>query len=145
MLDTNVLLAATDAGTAEHDRALAILNDWPGTGTALYTSGQIVREYLAVATRPAEANGLGLSPADALANARAIRQRTILLAEDAKAAEGLLGLIREAECTGKRVHDAKVVATMLAHGIGTIVTINVDDFRRFEPRVRLLALTGRDG
>ena len=76
MLDTNVLLAATDEGRAEHDQALEIVNDWPGRGTTLYTSGQIMREYLAVATRPAERNGLGLKLADALANVRAFRGRT---------------------------------------------------------------------
>lgn len=61
MLDTNVLLAATDEGRAEHDQAVEIINDWPGRGTTLYTSGQIMREYLAVATRPAVRNGLGLT------------------------------------------------------------------------------------
>lgn len=37
----------------------------------LDTSGQIVREYLAVATRPVTANGLGMPQLDAVANARA--------------------------------------------------------------------------
>ena len=34
-------------------------------------------------------------------------------------------------CGGKQVHDANVVATMLAHGAGTVVTMNVEDFARF--------------
>ena len=46
-----------------------------------------MREYLAVATRPAERNGLGLKLADALANVRAFRGRTSLLAEDGKVAD----------------------------------------------------------
>jgi predicted nucleic acid-binding protein len=43
MLDTNVLLAATDEGRAEHRDALAILNDWAAGDTTLCTSGQILR------------------------------------------------------------------------------------------------------
>jgi predicted nucleic acid-binding protein len=56
MIDTNVLLAATDEGRSEHHDALTILNNWPAGDTTLCISGQILREYLAVATRPADRN-----------------------------------------------------------------------------------------
>ncbi len=144
MLDTNVFLAATDEGRAEHDQALAIVNDWPARGTALYASGQIMREYLAVATRPADKNGLGLALADALANVRAFRGRTTLLVEDGKVADRLLTLVEDIACGGKQIHDANVVATMLVHGIGTIVTINTGDFTRFGRHVRLVGLAALD-
>jgi predicted nucleic acid-binding protein len=140
MLDTNVLLAATDEAGAEHDQALEVVNGWPGHGTTLYTSGQIMREYFAVATRPAERNGLGLNQADALANVRAFRGRTSLLVEDGKVADRLLALLDHIECGGKQVHDANVVATMLVHGIEAVVTINLDDFTRFAGQVRLIGL-----
>ena len=64
---------------------------------------------------------------------RAIRERTTLLAEDAKVADRLLGLLADVDCRGKQVHDANLVATMLVHGIGTVVTMNLEDFARFEP------------
>ena len=140
MLDTNVLLAATDQGRAEHGDALTVLNRWAAGETTLYTSGQILREYLAVATRPTDHNGLGLKPADALSNVRAIRERTAFLAEDARVADRLQGLLTDVECGGKQVHDANVIATMLAHGVGTVVTMNVKDFARFEGYVSLVEL-----
>jgi predicted nucleic acid-binding protein len=140
MLDTNVLLAATDEGRAEHRDALTVLNDWAATRTDLCTSGQILREYLAVATRPAEKNGLGLSLPDALGNVRAIRDRTTLLAEDSKVADRLLGLLADIDCRGKQVHDANLVATMLVHGIGTVITMNLADFARFAGHVSLIGL-----
>lgn len=140
MLDTNVLLAATDEGRVEHHDALTILNEWAASGTTLCTSGQILREYLAVATRPAERNGLGLKPADAVTNVRAIRERTAFLAENARVADRLQGLLTDVECSGKQVHDANVIATMLTHGVGTVVTINVTDFARFERYVSLVEL-----
>lgn len=40
---------------------------WPASGSVLYTSGQILREYLVVATRPVHHNGLGLARPDAVA------------------------------------------------------------------------------
>jgi predicted nucleic acid-binding protein len=106
MLDAFVLLAAADEARAEHCDALTILNEWAAGGTTLCTSGQILREYLTVATRPAGQNGLGLKPADATGNVRAIRERTAFLAEDARVADRLQGLLTDAESGSKHVHDA---------------------------------------
>ena len=106
MLDTNVLLAATDEGRAEHRYALTIMNEWAAGDTTLCISGQILREYLVVATRPAEQNGLGLKPADAMSNVRSFRERTAFVAEDARVADRLQGLLADVECSGKQVHDA---------------------------------------
>jgi hypothetical protein len=41
---------------------------------------------------------------------------------------------------GQQVHDANLVATMLVHGIGTVVTMNPADFARFERHVSLIQL-----
>jgi predicted nucleic acid-binding protein len=97
MLDTNVFLAATDETRAEHLDALALLNRWPDANTTLCVSGQILREYLAVATRPADSNGLGLKPAEAAGNVRAIQDRTALLAEDARVTGRLLRLLADTQ------------------------------------------------
>lgn len=138
ILDTNVLLAATDEAREEHQAAFRSLNVWPASGMVLYTSGQILREYLAVATRPVAHNGLGLTRSDAVTNVEALRSRLELLVEDAKVNARLLTLLNSVECGGKQVHDANVVATMLVHGVDTIVTINVDDFARFGDDVRVV-------
>jgi predicted nucleic acid-binding protein len=138
-LDTNVLLAATDEGRAEHAAALAALDEWPRAGTTLYTSGQVIREYLSVATRPVQSNGLGLARVDALSNARALYARLQSLDENRKVTERLLVLLDDVECTGKQVHDANIVGTMLAHGIDVLVTLNTDDFVRFARYVRIVS------
>lgn len=140
MLDTNVLLAATDRRRKEHQDALTIVQEWPENGTALYLSGQIVREYLAVATRPMAQNGLGMDQASALSNARGFQDRMTVLADDDAVLDRLYFLLTNVTCGGKQVHDANVVATMLAHGIGSIITANLDDFARFTRYVSLLAL-----
>jgi predicted nucleic acid-binding protein len=140
MLDTNVLIAATDEGRAEHHDALTVVNDWAAGNTELCTSGQVLREYLAVATRPVAMNGLGLNLPDALGNVSAIRERTTLLAEDAKVADRLVGLLADVECRGKQVHDANLVATMLVYGIRTIVTMSIADFARFAGHVATIRL-----
>jgi hypothetical protein len=49
-------------------------------------------------------------------------------------ARGLVG------CGGKQVHGANVIATMLAHGVGNAVTLNVENFARFERQLSLVGL-----
>jgi predicted nucleic acid-binding protein len=117
MLYTNVLLAVTDRLRAGHREALGVFRTWPGAGTGLCISGQIVREYIAVATRPVDANGLGLTVPAALSNVRAFRQRAMLVFESSAGFNRLMHLLADADCADKRVHDANIVATMLAHGI----------------------------
>jgi hypothetical protein len=57
---------------------LTIINEWAAGGTTLCISGQILREYLAVATWPVNRNGPGLKPADAVSNVRAIPRADLL-------------------------------------------------------------------
>ena len=55
-------------------------------------------------------------------------------------ADLLASLCREVPVAGKQVHDANIVATMLAHGERRLLTSNAKDFRRFGQRVQLIAL-----
>ena len=132
--------AAAAMRRPEHRDALTVLNDWAAGQAGLCTSGQVLREYLTVATRPTERNGLRLKLPDALGNVRAIRERTTLLAEDNRVADRLAGLLADVECLGKQVHDANLVATMLVHGVGMVVTMNLADFARFERHISLIRL-----
>ena len=61
--------------------------------------------------------------------------------EDGPAVADLLAsLCREVPVAGKQVHDANIVATMLAHGERRLLTFNTKDFQRFGQRVELVAL-----
>jgi predicted nucleic acid-binding protein len=140
LLDTSVLISATTPARALHRKALVTLNDWPAGGVRLVTSGQIIREYLCVATRPAGVNGLALSRADALANVRAFLSRMRVLDENRRVLDALLALIARTACTGKNVHDANVVATCLAHRVEMVVTENTDDFARFPGIIHAVSL-----
>jgi predicted nucleic acid-binding protein len=131
-VDTNVFLGATDQSRPCHRRAHRLLSIAGPRGYHLAMSGQIAREYLVVATRPVAQNGLGLATLDALANVQQFRQRVILCPETERVAARLLDLVRQHSLSGKRIHDANVVATMVAQGIGALVSENVDDFDEFD-------------
>ena len=140
-IDTNVLLTAIDPGRDGYTVARSLFRRSRLRTRSPYVSPQVLREYLVVATRPMSANGLGMSMADALKNLRALRDRTSFLVEDRRVAERFAALIADVQCTGKQIHDANIVATMLVHGIGRLVTDNGDDFRRFESHVSILSLS----
>lgn len=138
-VDTNVLCAATASARPFHARALARLEVGFAT-RSLCMSGQVVREYYAVATRPPEVNGLGLKPGEALANLRQFLDRAPLLAEDPAVCDGLIDLLARVPCKGKQVHDANIVATMIAHGVRRLITLNPQDFERFAPQIEIEAI-----
>lgn len=79
LIDTNVLLSATTPARTLHRQALTVLANWPNQGIPLWVSAQAFREYLVVATRPTDVNGLGLEVEDALANVVQLRRRLRLL------------------------------------------------------------------
>lgn len=140
LVDTNVLLSATAPLRPFHQAALAVLNDWPNQGIVLMASSQVLREYLVVATRPIEVNGLGLGVDEALANVMAFRGRMRLLVESEAAWDRLRGLIATHSCKGKQIHDANVVASALTSGVAKLVTANVGDFSRFAAELEVIDL-----
>ncbi len=139
-IDTNVLLTATSPQRALHAHAVRVLNDWPNRGIPLCTSGQVLREYLVVATRPAELNGLGLGTSKALENVNAIRARVRFLNENRAVFARLRALLDDVDCSGEQIHNANVVATALCHGVQRILTSNTQDFERFTALVEVVEL-----
>ena len=137
-LDTNILLAATDRSRTGHGAARDIFARCGAAGVRLATSGQVLREYLSVATRPTAVNGLGLSVSDALSNVEVFRPRVVLLSDDEAASKMLARLVERHVVAGKRVHDANIVATILVHGIDVLATENIGDFESF-PDIEVLS------
>ena len=128
LLDTNVLLEATDEGRPQHAGALGLFLTLPALGIDLFLATQVIREYLVVATRPAENNGLGMNPADALDNIRAFRQRTSVIADSEQAGEAFLALADRVHWRGKRLHDLQLLATAMTAGMNALITANPQDF-----------------
>jgi predicted nucleic acid-binding protein len=130
-LDTNILLIATDEGREDHNLGTNVFPHALSNGIHLALSGQVIREYLVVATRPLGNNGLGLGIGDALHNIEEIKKRTLLCEETEEVSDQLKMLVRKYDIVGKKIHDANIAATMLAHGADYLLTENKDDFKQF--------------
>jgi predicted nucleic acid-binding protein len=105
----------------------------------LWISRQIIREYLATLTRPQTWGNPQL--ASVLIREVGHFQSRFLLAEDGPTVtEHLLDLLARFSVGGKQIHDANIVATMLAHGVRRLLTNNVDDFARFAGVITIVPL-----
>jgi predicted nucleic acid-binding protein len=130
LLDTNILLRTLQP---HHPHALIAENAMlalRAQNETLWVCAQNLFELLAVATRPANDNGLGMSIRQALQETATIRRHFPILPETPLLAtwESLLSAY---QVHGKNVHDARLVAAMIQHGIDSILTFNVQDFARY--------------
>jgi predicted nucleic acid-binding protein len=138
-LDTNILLDATDEGRALHKMAIRIFGDLFYEGFPILLATQVLREYMVVATRRIEENGLGLSLEDAVCNVRQFLRRGSLAAESTDAFEMMLEWSLKKEIRGKKFHDLQIMATAASAGADVLLTSNVDDFPK-GPGIAIVAL-----
>jgi predicted nucleic acid-binding protein len=136
-IDTNVLIYATRPSSSFHEWAKSALAAAVASEPRIAISRQVLREYLAVVTRPG-GRSEALSMADALADVARFSSSFDVLEDGPEVAARLVELCRTVRLAGRQVHDANIVATMLAHGEHRLLTMNQSDFRRFEPRIELV-------
>jgi predicted nucleic acid-binding protein len=129
-VDTNVLVYATRPSAAQHASARAALTRLEDEGSSLWVSTQVLREYLAAVTRP-QATAPGLPMATAIIDVRRFRATFDVAEERPNVLDRLLHLLTTHSSSGRQVHDANIVATMLEHSIRRLLTFNAADFRRF--------------
>lgn len=138
-VDTNILIYATDPVSPLNRTATDTLQHARATGIDLMISPQILREYLAAATRVA-ITGRGSPIADILKNFRLFRTAFTVLADSPLVLDHLDRLVSSIAVAGKQVHDANIVATMQAYGIRHLLTHNTADFARFAHIITVMPL-----
>ena len=135
-VDTNVLIYASRPSAPQHGVARAALARLRAAANPLWLSRQVLREYLAAATRP-QPSGPALPMAAAIADVQRFRLAFNLAEDRLDVLDRLLQLLSTHPGAGKQIHDANLVATMLAHGITRLLTFNAADFQRFGPATTL--------
>lgn len=137
-IDTNVLVYATAEGAPFQDKARAALVGL-APNEKLSISRQVLREYLAVMTRP-QTWGKPLGLTEAMADTTAFANRFGVLEDGPMVWNQLFELSRHYVFAGRQVHDANIVATMIAHDEHRLLTFNAGDFRRFGALIELVEL-----
>jgi predicted nucleic acid-binding protein len=134
LLDTGILLRLVDATDPLHEIVERAVDALIVRQEDLLIASQNIAEFWNVATRPAANNGLGLAPSDVLAlYAETIAPICGVAVETEATPAEFVSLLAQYNVVGKQVHDARLVAIMRAWQIGSILTLNERNFRRFEP------------
>ena len=129
MIDTNVLVFASVPAAPDHAGAVAALHREMTGPDEIWISRQIVREFLVQIARPGVLHDA--THDRAARQAEWLTNNFRLADETAAVTSELFALLRTVGFRGKNVHDANIVATMLAHGISRLLTHNVKDFDRY--------------
>lgn len=136
-LDTNVLIRARFTAAPAHDVARARLREALGGVERPRISRQVVREYMAVATRP-QTWSAPLVMTDALRDVRWLLSSFEVLEDGPEVTRALMALCRRVRVAGRQIHDANIVATMLVHAEAHLLTFNPGDFRRYSELITVV-------
>jgi predicted nucleic acid-binding protein len=138
-VDTNVLVFAASSTAPLHQRASEELRRRGESGQELWISRQVLREYLATLSRP-QTFAKPRQARELVSDIRYFISHFQLAEEGPAVTEKLLELIESVEVGGRQIHDANIVATMLANGIPALLTHNVADFVRFGDLIQAIPL-----
>ena len=100
-------------------------------GDTVAITPQVLVEFQALATRPKEANGLGMMPLEANQQSRYMEERFEMLVETPLVYTRWRDLMERYEVRGRQVYDARLVAVMLTHEVECLLTGNASHFRRY--------------
>ena len=135
-VDTNILVHATSSASDLNEPAQTALIQQTASGH-IAISRQIMREYTCVMTRQREGHEQ-LSLADAFLATSSFASICTVYEDSPRVWNELLKLSRMFRFGGKQVHDANIVATMLAYGETQLLTFNRKDVIHFEPLIQIV-------
>ena len=131
LADTNILLRLVEP----HDPGHALVRDAVRTltanGESLCFASQNLVEFWNVCTRPVSSNGFGLTAAQADERAALLEAAFQVLPDNERVHGEWRRLVVAHSVAGVQVHDARLVAVMLAYGVSRLLTLNDRDFARF--------------
>jgi predicted nucleic acid-binding protein len=130
LLDTNILLRLLQPHHPHCPLAERALNTLRRRNEVLNLAAQNLVEFWAATTRPVDENGLGFTTEQAIMEVNVLKRLFVLLPE-VPLLEEWGRLVAAYRVSGKNTHDARLVAAMIAHGVGSILTFNIQDFTRY--------------
>ena len=139
-IDTNILIYANVANAPFHKQALNALTLVQQSERPLWISRQVLREFISARTRP-QTFAKPSTPEIVIERVRYLTEQFQVADDTSLVTEQLIKLLKDFNIGGKQVHDANIVATMLAYDIPCLLTHNIKDFQRFENIIRIESIS----
>lgn len=131
LVDTNVLLRFSRHSDPNYQIAQNAVNKLKIEGHQLQTTLQNFAEFWNVSTRPANQNGFGRMLSETELFLQELELLFPLLLDSPEVYPQWRRLVVKYNVSGRQVHDARLVATMIAHDVTHVLTFNVTDFERY--------------
>ena len=131
LADTNVLLRSLSPEHAHYSVAENALTALRLRNEPLCIAPQNLIEFWAVATRPRDEYGLGMTTARVANEIVTLRRFFRLLPSTPSVLEAWQRMVTTLGISGKQTHDAHLVAVMEVHSVMTILTFNTAHFKRY--------------
>lgn len=131
LTDTNVLLGAAHRADERYSVVQEAVHKLWEDGHELQAASQNFAEFWNVSTRPTDRNGFGCTPYEVDGLLRDLELIFPLLPHSPKVYPEWRRLVVKYEVSGVQVHDARLVAAMIAGEVNHILTFNVTDFERY--------------
>lgn len=136
-VDTNVLLRSLIDQFPESKACRETVFAQRKAGAEMWISRQVVRELLVQLTHPRTLKTT-LTPEQVQAQVKTVLTLFRVADETSVTTQTLLTLVQDYPVGGKQIHDANIVAAMLANGIDTVLTLNAADFNRYADKIRVV-------
>ena len=133
LVDTNVLLRFLHTADASYPIVRSAVSELWTNGHELKTTSQNLTEFWNVSTRPVNRNGYGLNTSQVYELLQHGENLFPLLPDSPAIYLEWRRLVLEYCVSGIQVHDARLVAAMIVHGVTRILTFDIDDFTRYKP------------
>ncbi len=131
LVDTNVLLRFVDRSHSLYSLIRIAVRTLRQDGYQLRVTAQNCIEFWNVATRPLERNGFGLTPPETERLLQLVERLFPVLPDSSEVYKEWRRLVVIFGVSGVQVHDVRLVASMRVNGISHILTLNVEDFKRY--------------
>lgn len=129
--DTNIVLRFVNKKDPLHQTIQQAVEKLEENGEEIVIVPQVLVEFWAVATRPTDNNGLGMTTDEAETELENLQKLFRVIPENEKIFDEWKTLAAKHKVSGKVPHDARIVAAMVAHKIENLLTLNPNDFKRF--------------
>jgi predicted nucleic acid-binding protein len=132
LVDTNILLRSAQPHHPLCSQATYAVAKLLRQKDSVFFCAQNIAEFWNVATRPAERNGLGFSPEEALREVTSIEDSLSLLPDVPAIYAAWKRIVYDYKVQGVKVYDARLVTVMNVYAVESILSFNSADFKRYD-------------
>ena len=124
LLDTNILLRSRDIASPDYNLVDRTIRYLISNNHRCFITSQVLIEFWVVATRQLAVNGFGWTPDETERTLQMLINQFEWLEETPDIFRLWFSLATTYKISGKRTHDLRIQAVMLAHNISHILTLN---------------------